>query len=117
MFELKKYRVVILMALKIDPKFEEKLACPVKNGIKNLANFQRPFYLSRQACIRDSLQYAFPFQKGPPSPFSLARNISVGTHLKKKLTNTNLFSKLPRYSLFPHTQSRQECEHFANGKH
>ena len=55
-----------------------------------------------------------PFQKGLPSPFSLARNrIYLGTHLKEELTN--LFWKLTGYSLFPHRQSsRQECEHFAN---
>ena len=39
-----------------------------------------------------------PFQKGLPSPFSLARNrIYFGTHLKEELIN--LFWKLPMYSL------------------
>ena len=58
--------------------------------------------------------YAFTLQKGLPFPFSFARNrIYLGTHLKEELTN--LFGKLPRYPLFPHRQSRQACEHFANG--
>ena len=61
-------------------------------------------------------KYVFPIQKCLPSPFSLARNrIYLRTHLKEELTN--LFWKLPLYSLFPHRQRRKECEHFANGKH
>ena len=61
-------------------------------------------------------KYVFPIQKGLPSPFSLARSrIYLGTHLKEE--RTNLFWNLPLYSLFPHRQRRQECEHFANGKH
>ena len=53
------------------------------------------------------------FQKGLPSPFSLARNkIYLGTHLKEELTN--LFWRLTGSSLFPHKQNSQECEHFAN---
>ena len=54
-----------------------------------------------------------PLEKDLPSPFSLARNrIYLGTHLKEELTNS--FWKLKGYSLFPHRQSRKECEHFAN---
>ena len=41
--------------------------------------------------------------KGLPLPFSLAKKkIYLDTQLKADLTN--LFSKLPRYSLFPHRQ-------------
>ena len=40
MFELKKYRGVILMARKIDTKFEGKLTCAFKNDKKTLANFR-----------------------------------------------------------------------------
>ena len=32
------------MALKIDTKFEGKLTCAFKNGIRNLANFRRLKY-------------------------------------------------------------------------
>ena len=58
--------------------------------------------------------HAFPFQKGLPFPFSLVRNrIYLGTHLKQVLIN--LLWKLPGYTPFPYRQSRQECEHLANG--
>ena len=41
------------------------------------------------------------------SPFSSARNRKyLGTYLREKLTN--LFWKLPGYSLFPHSQNRQK---------
>ena len=51
--------------------------------------------------------------KGLPLPFSLAKKrIYLDTQLKAELTN--LFWKLPGYSLFSHRQSRQwkcvECE-------
>ena len=56
----------------------------------------------------------FPFQKDLPSSFNLAKiRIYLGIHLKEELTN--LFWKLPWYSLLTNRQSRQECEHFANG--
>ena len=41
MFELKKYRELCLMALKIDAAFEGKLTFAFKNNMKNLANFHR----------------------------------------------------------------------------
>ena len=42
-----------------------------------------------------------------PCPFSLMRiSIYLGTHFKGELTN--LFLKVPGYSLFPHRKSRQE---------
>ena len=41
MFELKTYRGVCLMALKIDAKFERKLTCTFKNDMKNLTNFHK----------------------------------------------------------------------------
>ena len=56
----------------------------------------------------------FPFQKDLLSSFNLAKiRIYLGIHLKEELTN--LFWKLPGYSLLTNRQSRQECEHFANG--
>ena len=39
--------------------------------------------------------------------------IYLSTHLKERLTN--LFWSLPGYSVFSQRQSRQDCEHFANG--
>ena len=52
------------------------------------------------------LIYACPLQKGFPSPFSLARNrIYLDTRLKVGITD--LFWKLPGYSLLPYKQSRQ----------
>ena len=55
----------------------------------------------------------FPIPKGLPSSFSLARNgIYLDTYFKEELIN--LFQKLTEYFLFPHRQSRQECEYFAN---
>ena len=39
MSELKKYRGVFLMVLKIDEKFKGKLTCVFKNDMKNLENF------------------------------------------------------------------------------
>ena len=36
--------------------------------------------------------------------------INLGTHFKEVLAN--FLRKLPGYSLFPHRQSRQECQHF-----
>ena len=39
MSELKSYRDLCLMALKIGAKFEGKLTCAFKNGMRNLANF------------------------------------------------------------------------------
>ena len=40
MFDLKKYREVIFMALESDAKFEEKLTCGLENN-RNLANFHQ----------------------------------------------------------------------------
>ena len=49
--------------------------------------------------------YACPLQKVIPSPSRLARNrIQLGTRLKEELTD--LFWKLPGYSLFTHRQSK-----------
>ena len=39
MFELKKYKDLCLMAMKIDAKFEEKLTYATQNDMRNLANF------------------------------------------------------------------------------
>ena len=41
MFDLKKYRGVCLVALKIDTKFEGKLTCAFRNDMKNLTNFHQ----------------------------------------------------------------------------
>ena len=38
MFKLRKYKGLILLALKINAKFEGKLTCASKNDMKNLAN-------------------------------------------------------------------------------
>ena len=76
------------MALKINAKFEEKSIWCLKID-KDLV------------------------KKGLLSPFSFARNkIYLDTDLKEELTN--LFWKLTGYSLFPHRQSRQGFDHFAN---
>ena len=61
----------------------------------------------QEIVYRISLCFSIP--KRP----SFSLQFGQGTHLKVKLTN--LFWQLPGYSLFPHRQSRQECEHFANG--
>ena len=44
--ELKKYRRVSFMTLKIDAKCEEKLTCSLENDMRNLANFNQ----STQKC-------------------------------------------------------------------
>ena len=45
MFELKKSIVeLFLMALNIDEKFEEKITCAFKNGMRNLANFYQSMF-------------------------------------------------------------------------
>ena len=41
MFELKKYRCVIFMALKSGAKFEKKLICGLENNMINLAHFRQ----------------------------------------------------------------------------
>ena len=49
-----------------------------------------------------------------PLPFSLAKKRAyLDTHLKEELTY--LFSKLPRYSLFPLAEWKENDEHFADG--
>ena len=48
MFDLSKYRgVMSLMALKIDSKFEGKLPCASKKGMRNLANFHQSTWKSQ----------------------------------------------------------------------
>ena len=45
MFELKKSIVeLFLMVLNIDEKFEEKITCAFKNGMRNLANFYQSMF-------------------------------------------------------------------------
>ena len=41
MFELNKYSKIMLMALKIDGKIEEKQTYAFQNDMRNLANFHR----------------------------------------------------------------------------
>ena len=41
MVELKKYRELSFMTLECDAKFEEKLTCGLKNGMRNLAIFHQ----------------------------------------------------------------------------
>ena len=78
---------------------------------KRLSSPLHIFSLTLPPHMRDSLEYKsmlFCSIKNPSSPFNLARNrIYAGTHLKEELTN--LFWKLPAYSLFPQKQSRPEC--------
>ena len=46
--------------------------------------------------------------------FSLAKErIYLGTHLKEELTD--LFWKLPGYSLLPQAEYKEDGKHFANG--
>ena len=65
---------------------------------------------------RDSLEdksTLAPSKKGLPSPFSLTRrSIYQGTHLKEEITD--LFWKLPGYSIFPEAEQKEEGQHFAN---
>ena len=65
--------------------------------------------------VRDSLEdkSMIVYSKKTFSPFSLSRNrIYLGTHLKDELTD--LFWKLPRYSLFPHRQSCKSRQRMMN---
>ena len=53
-------------------------------------------------------------RKGLLFPFSLARKrIYLGTHLKEELTD--LFRKLPAYSLFLQAEWKEYGERFADG--
>ena len=46
MFELKKYRGVVFDGTEIGAKFEGKLTCAFKNGMRNLANFHQSTFES-----------------------------------------------------------------------
>ena len=53
-------------------------------------------------------------EKDLPSLFNLVRErIYLDTHFKWELTD--LFWKLPGYSLFPQAEQKEDGEHFTNG--
>ena len=65
MFDLKKYRGVMLMELKFDGKFVGKLTCVFKNDMRNLANFHR---LKNSDFIIESKMTELNQNKNPKQP-------------------------------------------------